>query len=1029
MLGMLFDRRSTRPWRRVALLVLAVVAALLGPAGPASAAAPVTVSLAFNDGFASQYRNAAPLLQSHGMNGTFYVASNWIKSNDARYMRFYHLDELYRQGNEIGGMGKDHRSLTTTYDSDPAADQAYKRDQVCGDHEALTTWGYHPVSFAYPGSAENAAVQSLVRDCGFTTGRVAGDLSASGPAYAEPVPPANPMRLRALTTPTGPLTLEHLQNAVTQAGENEGGWLPIGFNEVCNTADASYDTCMSGNKPIDASVLGSFLDWLQSQESEGVTVSTVRQVMGSDQPPLPPRPFVVSLTFDDALRSQYGLLDIFARHDVNGTFYINSGPVDAREAGTMTWAELREFQAAGHDMGGHTTNHVNLLASDTSYEYKTRQVCDDRQRLLEEGLNAVSFSYPFGAMDATAQPIVRGCGYQSGRKAGTVTSDGPIYSETIPVTENPYAIRILGTNYNGPVTLEALQYAVNQAMRYGGSWLPTLFHQICYVGTPSYDTCMGGYRPVSDETIDTFLTWIGNQSDRNISVRTVADVMGGGDTAPVVAVTGPASAATVTTPRPELTGTATGTGAVSVRVYQGDYSVSTPVATVPASLSGGRWTARLTDDLPDGTYTVQADQAGGNATGTSLPVRFTVDATEEPTDTEAPQVAITEPTEGATVDSPTPRIAGTAGTASGDEEDLVLRFFEGTSADGEPVAEETVPVAAGGSWSATAPALGDGVYTVVATQSDAAGNLGSSAPVTFTVSTAPVDTTAPAVTVTSPEDGETVDTATPTVTGRAGTDEGDDTEVQVTVSPSSGNGDETQELTAAVRSDGTWSVPTRTLADGNHVIQATQSDAAGNLGSSAPVTFTVSTAPEDTAPTIDQVATDSLGQGARNARVTVRGSGFDASSAMSVSGPGVATKVASRTASVMRLRVSVSASAATGERDLVLTDGEGADVTCTGCLSIVPGPKITSVSPKTAPRGKQTRVTVVGSGFRVGQMAVSVTGGGIAVRAVRLRGAERLMVKLDVARKARVTARSLQLIDTTTHGRTVRKGAIKVVRR
>ena len=59
------------------------------------------------------------------MDGTFYVASNWVKTNDARYMRFYHLDELYRQGNEIGGMGKDHRSLTATYDSDPAADQAY----------------------------------------------------------------------------------------------------------------------------------------------------------------------------------------------------------------------------------------------------------------------------------------------------------------------------------------------------------------------------------------------------------------------------------------------------------------------------------------------------------------------------------------------------------------------------------------------------------------------------------------------------------------------------------------------------------------------------------------------------------------------------------------------------------------------------------------------------------------------------------------------------------------------------------------
>ena len=135
------------------------------------------------------------------MDGTFYVASSWVKTNDAKYMRFYHLDELYRQGNEIGGMGKDHKNLTTIYARDPAADLAYKRDQVCGDFQALTGWGYHPVSFAYPGAAENATVQGIVRDCGFTTGRVAGGLSATGPVYAEPVPPANPLRLRAADHP------------------------------------------------------------------------------------------------------------------------------------------------------------------------------------------------------------------------------------------------------------------------------------------------------------------------------------------------------------------------------------------------------------------------------------------------------------------------------------------------------------------------------------------------------------------------------------------------------------------------------------------------------------------------------------------------------------------------------------------------------------------------------------------------------------------------------------------------------------
>ena len=132
-----------------------------------------------------------------------------MKSNDAKYMRFYHLDELVRDGNEIGGMGRDHRNLTTSYSSDPAVDPAYKQDQVCGDRQALADWGYDPQSFAYPGGAENTQVQAIVRDCGFTSGQVAGGLSATGPTYArrparEPAPSAARPTWRPHRSPSGP---------------------------------------------------------------------------------------------------------------------------------------------------------------------------------------------------------------------------------------------------------------------------------------------------------------------------------------------------------------------------------------------------------------------------------------------------------------------------------------------------------------------------------------------------------------------------------------------------------------------------------------------------------------------------------------------------------------------------------------------------------------------------------------------------------------------------------------------------------
>src|ERR1044071_7748209 len=96
-----------RVWRRRAWLAVGAATAtvvgmsVVAPASPATSASPVTVSLLFTDGLATQYSYGGPVLKSHGVNGTFYAASNWALSNDAKYMRTYQLDSLYRDGNEI----------------------------------------------------------------------------------------------------------------------------------------------------------------------------------------------------------------------------------------------------------------------------------------------------------------------------------------------------------------------------------------------------------------------------------------------------------------------------------------------------------------------------------------------------------------------------------------------------------------------------------------------------------------------------------------------------------------------------------------------------------------------------------------------------------------------------------------------------------------------------------------------------------------------------------------------------------------
>ncbi len=83
---------------------------------------------------------------------------------------------------------------------------------------------------------------------------------------------------------------------------------------------------------------------------------------------------IVSLTFDDGFGSQSSAAQILRERGMRGTFYVNSGMIG--EPGRLSREQLRKLVADGHEIGGHTTDHVHLPTVDTSEEL--RQVCDDR---------------------------------------------------------------------------------------------------------------------------------------------------------------------------------------------------------------------------------------------------------------------------------------------------------------------------------------------------------------------------------------------------------------------------------------------------------------------------------------------------------------------------------------------------------------------------------------------------------------------------------------------------------------------------
>jgi peptidoglycan/xylan/chitin deacetylase (PgdA/CDA1 family) len=243
--------------------------ALLGFA-PSALGAQTTVSLAFDDGIATQ-NFARTQLAAHGMHGTFYINSGNIEAPDnPYYMSWADVDALNADGNEIAGHTVDHKRLSTL-----TANQQHH--EICDDAAALRTRGYTITDFAYPfgDGAQLQSVRQALSDCGYQTGRKFGDLRGpdcpdQGCATSESIPPADPYALNTTGWKQGALTLQDLEGFITQAENNGGGWVPVVFHDICNGCD---------DASVTQSTFQSFLDWLQPRAANGTIVKTVREVM------------------------------------------------------------------------------------------------------------------------------------------------------------------------------------------------------------------------------------------------------------------------------------------------------------------------------------------------------------------------------------------------------------------------------------------------------------------------------------------------------------------------------------------------------------------------------------------------------------------------------------------------------------------------------------------------------------------------------------------------------------------------------
>jgi peptidoglycan/xylan/chitin deacetylase (PgdA/CDA1 family) len=260
--------------------------AAAGGAPPAGGARTV-VTFTWGGGLADQM-GALPIFEQDRMHATFYVPSGYVCETatdpgcaHSPYLTLPDIRQIAAAGNEIGGLSVGHLPLTGF----PGAEA---QREICDDRVNLTRWGFRVTDFAYPFAEASRTLETLAQRCGYNSGLGTGQLRGAGLcphcAWAETIPPQNPYLLRApieVSSVGTNWTAATFEQIVTGAQNHGGGWIIFTVHDVCAQA------CALG---VTRAELSNVLAWLSQQASHGVSVQTVRQVVGGPVRPAVPGP-------------------------------------------------------------------------------------------------------------------------------------------------------------------------------------------------------------------------------------------------------------------------------------------------------------------------------------------------------------------------------------------------------------------------------------------------------------------------------------------------------------------------------------------------------------------------------------------------------------------------------------------------------------------------------------------------------------------------------------------------------------------
>jgi peptidoglycan/xylan/chitin deacetylase (PgdA/CDA1 family) len=126
--------------------------------------------------------------------------------------------------------------------------------------------------------------------------------------------------------------------------------------------------------------------------------------------------FELATSWDDGGINDMRIADILTKYSLPGVFYIIVDRVG--EEGYLTWANIKELDQRGFEIGSHTMSHPadlkELYEEDLFYEVVNSK--DMIETVL--GHHISKFCYPRGRVDERVKEMVRRAGYTEARVTG-----------------------------------------------------------------------------------------------------------------------------------------------------------------------------------------------------------------------------------------------------------------------------------------------------------------------------------------------------------------------------------------------------------------------------------------------------------------------------------------------------------------------------------------------------------------------------------------------------------------------------------